>query len=230
MGRRIAALVRHGDYCQRDGAPSAHQPFALTARGRDQARGAAAALTAGTGEFSATLDPVLDSSRMLRAWQTADAMASILGAETTVESFDDLAERGVGAVANLTEDEIRSIVERDPRFDPLPRDWKADSHYCLPFQGAESLMAAGVRVARHLQARMAALPPGDGGSIVKAFVGHGAAFRHAAHHLGVLSFEDIARLSMHHARPVFLEISPSGEWRHVSGAWKIRGKGDTPLD
>ncbi len=230
MGRRIAALVRHGDYRQRPGAPSAHQPFALTGRGIGQGRGAAAALTAAAAEFSATLDPVLDSSRMLRAWQTADAMASVLGAETTIESFDDMAERGVGAAANLTEDEIRTILDRDPRFEPLPGDWKADSHYRLPFQGAESLMAAGLRVARHLRARMAALPAGDGGSIVKAFVGHGAAFRHAAHHLGVLGFDDIARLSMHHARPVFLEMSSNGKWNHVSGAWKIRGKGDTPLD
>jgi 2,3-bisphosphoglycerate-dependent phosphoglycerate mutase len=57
---------------------------------------------------------------------------------------------------------------------------------------------------------------------LQLFVGHGAAFRHAAHCLGVLAFEQIARLSMYHARPVYLEYLPDGRWQHIGGAWKMR--------
>ena len=56
---------------------------------------------------------------------------------------------------------------------------------------------------------------------LKVFVGHGAAIRHAAWHLGVLELSDVARLSMFHAVPVCLEYSDAG-WRHVAGDWKLR--------
>ena len=57
---------------------------------------------------------------------------------------------------------------------------------------------------------------------LKLFVGHGAAFRHAAYRLGVLRFEDITRLSMYHARPVYLELLTDGGWQQVAGDWKVR--------
>ena len=57
---------------------------------------------------------------------------------------------------------------------------------------------------------------------VKLFVGHGAAFRHAAHHLGVLAFEQLRQLSMFHCQPVLIEYTPGGQWRHLGGDWKVR--------
>lgn len=227
MARHFAALVRHGDYHQRIGAPSALQPFALTDRGRQQARDGAASLRQMATSLGATIHTGIDSSRMLRAWATADIIRSALGGDFDITCHDALAERSVGALANLRIDEINQIVDADPRFDPLPENWKSDSHFCLPFQGAESLMQSGERVARHLIDRMENLPARD---TLKVFVGHGASFRHAAHHLGVLAFDDIAALSMYHARPVVLEYCADGTWCHVAGDWKIRAKAEPVLD
>ena len=42
MARLFAALIRHGEYAQLPDTPSAHQPFALTDKGRAQAYDAAA--------------------------------------------------------------------------------------------------------------------------------------------------------------------------------------------
>ena len=233
MGRRIAALLRHGDYRQLPGAPSAHQPFPLTGTGEQQAVEAASLLLDDIHEQGWQLHPVIDSSCLLRGWQTARLMAGELqrhsDTDCAVESFPALAERSVGSAANLTLEQIEVIVEADPRFPPLPPDWKSDSHFCLPLQGAESLMQAGERVAAHLRERMAL--PGDMTQYsVKLFVGHGAAFRHAACLLGAMPFDDIARLSMYHARPVYLEVSDNGPWQHVGGEWKIRRAGYDSID
>jgi hypothetical protein len=65
---------------------------------------------------------------------------------------------------------------------------------------------------------------------LKIYVGHGAAFRHAAHHLGVLAFEDIAKLSMYHGVPVLLESHPDGSWRQVGGQWKQRAPKEDFVD
>jgi len=138
-----------------------------------------------------------------------------------VESYDALAERSVGCLANLTIEQIETVLQQDPRAPTPPVDWKADSHYCLPLQGAESLLQAGERVAGHLSRAMAALPPDDHDRI-KLFIGHGAAFRHAACHLGVLEFSQLRQLSMYHCRPVMIEYLAGGHWRHVEGEWKLR--------
>jgi len=220
----IAALLRHGEYRQLENAPSAWQPFALTERGEQQAREAAAGLLRALEPQGWELDRRIESSRLLRAWQTAQIIADELqrlGLGTfTVSSHDALAERGLGAAANLTIPQIEAVLREDPRFDTPPPGWKADSHYRLPLQGAESLLQAGQRVAGHLEASLSDLSaPADR---VRLFVGHGAAFRHAAFHLGVLGFEAIARLSMYHARPVFIERQAAGRWRQVAGDWKPR--------
>ena len=233
MARRIAALLRHGDYCQRPDTPSALQPFPLNAAGEQQARAGASQLIDDLRGRDWQLHPVIDSSRLLRGWQTAqlvcEELAHLSGISCEVESFSDLAERSVGSAANLTVAEIEAIVEADPRYPSLPPDWKADSHFCLPLQGAESLLQAGERVAAHLRERMAQLGdvPHD---CVKLFVGHGAAFRHAACVLGAMPFGDIARLSMFHAVPVYLEMSDNGDWHHVGGEWKIRDARSESLD
>jgi 2,3-bisphosphoglycerate-dependent phosphoglycerate mutase len=228
--RLIAALLRHGDYRQRRDTPSAHQPFALTAEGEAQSRDAAIELDAVLTRELWRLHPVIDSSHMLRAWQTADVLMRALDEEgLQIECFDEMAERCVGAAANMSQEEIREVISSDPRYSSLPEAWKADSYFRLPFQGAESLWQAGERLAGHLNQRMEELIVHAREDVVKLFVGHGAAFRHAACHLGVLDIDQVAALSMHHARPVFIEFIAPDEWRHVKGDWKQRNA-ETNLD
>jgi len=113
------------------------------------------------------------------------------------------------------------IIHDDPRYPELPQNWKSNSEYRLPLQGAESLLEAGKRVAEHLNRRLSEIPD-DGVDRLKLFVGHGAAFRHAAFHLGLMEYDDIARLSMFHGRPVFVELLQDGRWSHITGDWKVR--------
>jgi len=231
----IAALIRHGDYHQLTDVPSAHQPFALNEKGEGEAEQAARLLAGAINRSGWELLPCIDSSRMLRAWQTADVIAHQLAprlpAIPTIEDFDELAERGVGSAANLSIRQIEDVLHRDPRFTDPPPNWKANSHYRLPLQGAESLLEAGERVAAHLTKRMHALATaGRDQNTLKLFVGHGAAFRHAAYHLGLLEFEQIAKLSMYHGRPVFLEYDLDGHWLQVGGEWKIRSRESHFLD
>ena len=227
MARLIAALVRHGDYYQSPDTPSAHQPYPLNSAGETQAQEGAQLLQDMIIRNDWSLLPSIDSSRMLRAWQTAvifaDRLAESFASTLHIESYDALAERGVGCLANLTTAQIEAVLQQDPRVPDPPIDWKADSHYRLPLQGAESLLEAGERVASHLSQSMAALPPADQDK-VKIFIGHGAAFRHAACHLGVLEFGQIKQLSMFHCQPVMLEYMPDGNWRHVEGEWKVRSE------
>ena len=225
MARLIAALIRHGDYQQLPDTPSAHQPWPLTSQGETQAREGAQCLHDMVTRNGWTLEPLIDSSRLLRAWQTATVFAGRLAELSSftpvIESYDALAERGVGCLANLTIAQIEDVLRQDPRVSSPPAGWKADSHYRLPLQGAESLLEAGERVAAHLLQSMSSLPS-DASDRVKVFIGHGAAFRHAACHLGVLAFEQLRQLSMFHCQPVMLEYLPDGSWRHVEGDWKVR--------
>jgi 2,3-bisphosphoglycerate-dependent phosphoglycerate mutase len=227
MARLIAALIRHGDYHQLPDTPSAHQPWPINSAGETQAQEGAQRLHDLIVRNDWTLVPSIDSSRLLRAWQTAvifaDGLADLAASTPQIESYDELAERGVGCLANLTIAQIETVLHQDPRVSDPPADWKADSHYRLPLQGAESLLEAGERVAAHLSQSMAALPP-DGPDRIKIFVGHGAAFRHAAYHLGVLAFEQLRQLSMFHCRPVMIEYLAGGQWRHVEGDWKVRAE------
>jgi 2,3-bisphosphoglycerate-dependent phosphoglycerate mutase len=226
MSGHIAALVRHGDYHQLADVPSAQQPFALTDEGRAQAEKGAAELMEIIAAHGWSMYPGIDSSNMLRAWQTAQIFARVCGSKL-VASFDSLAERGLGCAANLTLTQIENILQDDPRYPPPPRNWKADSHYRLPLQGAESLIEAGRRVADHIERRMAELDDAGGSGEVGVFVGHGAAFRYAAFHLGALEMDRIADLSMHHGRPLLLESGANGRWRHVAGDWKLRTRRET---
>lgn len=230
MTGRIAALIRHGDYHQLANTPSAHQPFPLNRQGRGHAGQAAGILRREAARNGWEPYASIDCSRMLRAWQTAriiaDQLTDLTATAPLLEEFDALAERGLGAGANLTVAEIERVIGLDPRHPEPPENWKADSHYRLPLQGAESLLEAGRRVAAHIDSRMAALP----GPGLKVFVGHGAAFRHAAHHLGVLQFDDIAKLSMFHGRPVFIQYHAPGVWRHVAGEWKVRDRYSRAMD
>lgn len=227
MPRLIAALIRHGDYRQLPETPSAHQPFPLNADGEAQAHQAGATLRETLETEGWSLSPVVDSSQLLRAWQTAriinDELANRFTTPPQLTGFDDLAERGLGSAANLSIPAIEAIIREDPRFEELAPDWKSNSRFRLPLQGAESLLEAGERVAAHISRQMEALAAEKlSGDTLKLFVGHGAAFRHAAYHMGVLSFEQIAQLSMYHAQPVFLEYQARNGWRHIGGEWKVR--------
>lgn len=237
MSRVIAALCRHGDYEQPAGVPSAHLPHPLTARGREQARSMADELRSLCDTRGWTLCPVLDSSPLLRAYETAalgaEALSDAFGKPFHVEEFSDLTERCVGAAANLTVEAIEAILARDPRHPVPPSGWKSSSDYRLPFVGAESLLQAGARCAEHLRARARGLREGPvDATIVKVFVGHGAAFRHAAIHLGALSLQDMPKLSMHHARPVCLATGETASWSTEAGEWKQRERrpATEPLD
>ncbi len=218
----VAVFIRHGDYHQLPDTPSAHQPFALNAEGRRQAQECIILLRKMIVENNWRLHPLIHSSNLLRGWQTASIIAQGFEEVESVQGFDDLAERCLGSAANLSVSQIEKILDEDPRFAAPPPDWKANSHYCLPLQGAESLMVAGERIAAHVQRSMDRLADDADMAVALLFVGHGAAFRHAAHKLGVLKFEQIQQLSMYHASPVALQKQPDGCYRHVAGQWKVR--------
>lgn len=215
-------LIRHGDYRQRAGAPSARQPFPLTETGRAQAAACADAVAEMIAAHDLPAPSALHSSLQLRAWQTADILRRALDLPPIAQTAA-LAERGLGAAANLTVEEIEAVLREDPRHPAPPPGWKSDAEYRLPLDGAESLSEAGARVAAHLRA---AARPGT----LSIHVGHGASFRHACAHLGVLRREDVPKLSMFHARPSLIRHQAHGIWAHSAGDWKIRPPREAALD
>ncbi|HEY7772766.1 MAG TPA: histidine phosphatase family protein [Marinagarivorans sp.] len=222
MNKHYIALLRHGEYHQQVHVPSALQPYPLTNRGEAQALKAAQCIQEFAQMHNLAIHQTIDCSPLLRSWQTADIIAKKIDSETMrVESFDALIERSVGSVANLTIAEIEQVISADPRFDKPPLDWKSNSTYRLPFYGAESLMQAGERVQQHIQRAINNLVFECRIPSVKLMVGHGASLRHAAHLMGIIEFDEIAKLSMHHARPIIFEINAMG-LKHVSGEWKTR--------
>jgi 2,3-bisphosphoglycerate-dependent phosphoglycerate mutase len=228
------ALIRHGDYHHRADTPGAFQPYPLNSDGRRQSLQCVPLLTAFSVRHQCPLASEIHCSSLLRAWQTAEMIAHGLGEANTTEAVDStspalietplLGERCVGSLANLTVEEIEQVVRDDPRYANLPSGWKSNSHFCLPYPGAESLMQAGERVAHYMVQVMQAGQQRYPDGFVQLFVAHGAAFRHAAYHLGVLSLERVGQLSMHYARPVFLRFDGDQSWHHHSGDWKVRPK------
>jgi len=221
MGEHYAVFIRHGDYHHQAATPGAFQPYPLTTEGEVQAASSVPKLLAFSQQHGLHIAPVIHSSVVLRAWQTADIIRQQLELEQLVESAA-LCERSVGSLANMTITEIEQVVQDDSRYDALPAMWKSDSHYQLPYPGAESLMQAGARVAAYINQVMAALPPHT--ATMQLFVGHGAAFRHAACHQGMLAFDQIATLSMFHAEPIYFTLDQDMRWQHRAGAWKVRSQ------
>ena len=220
------ALVRHGQYAQPAGVPSAHLPHPLVEDGRQQAVAGCERLWAESVARGWQLCPVIDTSPLLRAWETAELFAVTLRGHglggARVETFDALTERSLGAAANLTLDEIASVIERDPRFGTLPTGWKRESEFRLPLPGAESLIDAGKRVASHVRSRAeSTTPPAGDGTFVKIMVGHGGSLRYGAAELGMLEHASPGDFSMFHAAPVVYAYS-DGRWRRVWGEWKKR--------
>ena len=229
MPTHYAAIARHGDYEQPERVPSAHLPYPLTDRGRQQALALGDELHGLARERHARLDLVLDTSTLLRAYQTgvlaAERLQQVSDQAFVISQFDALCERSVGAMANLRVDQIEALLERDPRFDAPPPGWKADSAYRLPVPGAESLHEAGRRVAAHIVARMQEVSENASVDTIKVFVGHGAAFRHAAAELGILKPGEIPQLSMHHARTLLWAYDPLKGFQPEAGEWKRRSRG-----
>lgn len=241
--RIVAALVRHGEYHQPQDVPSAMLPHPLTEHGIQQARALGQRLHDQCRGLGLMLDPILDCSILLRAAQTAALAASVLKSlekdlEFRTAEFADLAERSVGAAANLTVDAIAEAVRIDPRHPPLPANWKSHPRYRLPMPGAESLMMAGARVAAHVERRAHELRSAGGHDVLKVFVGHGGSLRHAAVCMGALALDDVPKLSMHHGDFVLLEHMPDargidagpGRWQKVGGQWKVRDPNKPPAE
>ncbi|MGS2743390.1 histidine phosphatase family protein [Halomonas sp. LS-001] len=226
------ALIRHGEYAQLAQTPSALQPFPLTRKGAEDVRCQAHQF----GEWLSTsgyqLNTEIHCSTLLRAWQTAEIyreeLAAVGAGHLSTRSFSALCERSVGAVANLSVKEIESIVALDPRLTALPEGWKSTSDFRLPFEGAESLLEAGERVAGHLSALLEAQAAQETGRRLQIIVGHGASIRHACYHLGVIPFSEIHRLSMFYGQPVVFERQEH-DWSRVYGHWKHRQTVD-PID
>lgn len=215
---RYLALFRHGHYQQQPDTPSAWQPWPLTAQGYEQCRAGAEQLRTHVASLGLDLTQVIHSSTLLRARQTASALAEELDLPVEhIRTTDRLTERSVGSAANLTLAQIESAIAADPDAPPLPEDWKRDPHYRLPLSGAESLTQAGLRVAAYLQS---VVEPQDPDSIT-VVVGHGASIRHACAALGIFSAQGAGTVSMYHAMPVILGYE-TDLWSHVAGDWKPR--------
>lgn len=232
MTPRYLALIRHAAYHQRPDTPSALQPYPLTHDGTAQAHACGEEIAAMLVQNGWRLDPVAHCSLQLRAWQTAQTVAEVLtdrGHALQINETPDLSERALGSAANLSLREIDEVLHNDPRFDAPPPGWKADRDYQLPLQGAESMRMAGARVAAWLRRLVAQETAATTPTLTLVF-GHGAAFRHAAHDLGVLHLADISQFSMYHARPLLLCYNGDDRWRHVGGTWKPRTRPETALD
>ena len=227
MTTMYAAIIRHGDYQQKPETPSAFQPHPLTPSGFSQAQSCAHELHRFSQQLNVPIAQEMHTSIMLRAWQTCDRIKQYLPTPASAKPYyltqtQQLAERCVGNLANLTLSEIEDVIANDPRYPAPPTGWKSDSHYQLPYPGAESLIQAGQRVAQYIHQTLSEQRTHHPQGCLQVFVGHGAAFRHAAFELGVLSFEEISRLSMYHAHPIILKCDKDQQWHHHQGDWKIR--------
>lgn len=225
----IFALTRHGDYCQPQDVPSAWLLHPLTAKGEAQASALGPKLYEDAKAKGWRVDPCWHSSVLLRAHQTATLAAKAWpDPEFAPQIYNTLAlaERSVGAAANLTVQQIEEILEKDPRFDRPASGWKSVPSFRLPVPGAESLFEAGLRVAQHLRqsARDLARGAQDDRPVLRVVVGHGASLRWAAQALGVLTVDEAKACSMHHATSVYIERRDEHDWRHVGGAWKARSR------
>jgi 2,3-bisphosphoglycerate-dependent phosphoglycerate mutase len=223
-GRRVVGLVRHGHFDRPKNTASAHRILPLSPAGREQARNGVDAIAALCENESLELDTTIEVSQLLRAWQTGAILAETLfertGKTFSVEEHDEIIERGLGSCANLRFDEIEATLALDPRLAPLPVGWRRIPDFCLPVQGAESLMQAGTRTAAYIEASMASIPEDDSRDLLRLFVAHSGCLRHAAVALGVVPKSEVSQLSMDFCQTILLEDSPAIGWNHLAGQWK----------
>ena len=226
QGRRVAGLVRHGHFDRPEQLASAHLPLPISAEGREQARKAADPILRFCDELGLELDPRIEASQLLRAWETAIVLAEELerrtGRSFIVEERSELLERGLGSCANLRFDEIEAHLSQDPRLGPLPDDWRRLPEFRLPVPGAESLMMAGARTAARIAASLRSIPEDDPRDVLRLFVAHGGCLRHAAVQLGTLDLRSVTALTMEYGQAVLIESDGRGGWLQVAGEWKKR--------
>jgi 2,3-bisphosphoglycerate-dependent phosphoglycerate mutase len=223
-GRRVAGFIRHGHFDRPDNTASAHLPLPLSEKGRAQARTCATAILEFSEELVLELDPVIEASQLLRAWQTATILAAELEARTgthfRVVTRSELVERSLGSCSNLRFDQIAALLAEDPRLDRLPQGWRRIPEFRLPVLGAESLMQAGARTATRVAASLDSIPDTDGRNVLRLFVAHSGCLRHATVQLGALDVRVVPQLSMDFAQTVLIEKMPNGDWVQVAGQWK----------
>lgn len=234
MKRCYLAFLRHAHYYQAEQVPSAHQPHGLTQQGIEECQQAAETLQKLIEHQNWELYPNIYSANLLRAWQTANEIEHHLPWPCQISSTAQLNERSVGSLANLTLSEIEGVIEQDPRFSPLPPHWKSNSDFCLPVDGAESLMQSGTRVSQFIQQTLnqvlAQSSQSDRPQLI-IMIGHGASFRHAAYKLGILEKAEIGRYSMHYAQPMVFECRQEQHAMAIdliAGKWKVRQEVERP--
>ncbi len=226
-------FLRHGHYHQPEGVPSALLPHPLTEKGRNQALEGAKKVVELFQDTQHKLPSVIECSSALRAYETAtiiqQELSKAFGQMIPIGETSQLTERNLGAAANLTVEEIESVLEKDPRYGVPEKGWKSSKDYCLPFVGAESLRMAGSRVAQVIQNPNDYLkfPKSGESNAIRIIVGHGASFRHACEELCILQPHEVKARSMFHAEPMYFTGSCTN-WKHVSGEWKIREKSEQP--
>lgn len=218
-------FLRHSEYEQPEGIPSAVLPHPIkNPEGFEQAEKGARDIIDFIKKEGISIPKVIESSSVLRAFQTAKVIAEQLekefGEKIEITQSDSLVERIVGAMANLTVSEIEEVISKDPRLDNPPKGWKSNKYYRLPFIGSESLDDAGKRVSKYVIDN-----PFNVQQDFRVIIGHGASFRHASCELGILEETDIPALSMHYAHPLFFKRNKKS-WDLVKGSWKIRNKKD----
>ena len=228
MEKSYFAFIRHGQYHQPTGVPSALLPHGLTPEGKEQSIAGGEFICSFLKEHKIEISNVIHSSVLLRAWQTAEIIKTYLNEsfpERTlqIESSELLCERSVGSVANMTVDEIEKVLLVDPRYTVPKTGWKSRPDYCLPFPGAESLLQAGQRVSGYIKSKLIS-------GKLTLFVGHGASIRMAAYHLGIWDLEMASAHSMFHAHPVIYSYGTDEKYHLESGQWKVRPKKEEAND
>lgn len=226
MKKSSFAFIRHGAYHQPTGVPSARLPHPLTEEGMAHSVAGAKELEALLNQHQLSLNPEIHCSTLLRAFQSAsiykEELEKLFSLEITIKQSEELCERGLGAMANLTVREIEDVLAKDPRFEDPPVGWKSSTHYKLPYHGAESLYEAGKRVADYVRENLKE-------DQLTLFIGHGASMRFAAVHLGLWNEEKAHAHSMFYARPV-LHHYENQKMTHFAGEWKIRKPKESPKD
>lgn len=231
MNRCYLAFLRHAEYQQTANHPSAWQPFPLTDAGQEQSIAAGKTLANLMDYQNWQLYSEIFSSNLLRSWQTASLIRQQFSSDAQITTSKALNERSVGALANLSVTEIEAVIAADPRFDALPPHWKSNSEFRLPVDGAESLMQAGQRVSQFINDQVRHVMQNAEQPTLIIMVGHGAAFRHAAYHLGIMDKADIGRYSMHYAQPMVFECRLDKQQLQLdllAGKWKVRAEADRP--
>ena len=116
MKNALIVFARHGAYHQPQGVPSALLPHPLTEQGFEQAKEGAQELLKIIEQKSLPLPKKLFCSTSLRAYQTAqvyaEQLSSQLNRELNIIQSDQLCERSVGPLANLTVEQIEDIISK----------------------------------------------------------------------------------------------------------------------